>query len=55
MNQKELDKLICEENKRNEEIFLNQPFKRKLNPEKARKEDEKHRKQMITSGFMKRN
>ena len=37
----EIQKLINEENKRNEEIFINQPFKRKLNPEKARKEDQK--------------
>lgn len=37
----EIQKLINEENKRNEEIFINQPFKRKLNPEKTRKEDQK--------------
>lgn len=51
MTQKELDQMIREENKRNEEIFINQPFKRKLNPVKAQKEDQKHKNWMISQGY----
>lgn len=55
MTQKELDKMIRDENKRNEEIFIDEPFERKLNPEKARKKDEKHRAFMVSRGYMGRN
>lgn len=52
MDQKEFDKMIREENKRNEEIFINQHFKRKLNPEKARKEDQRHKEMMLKKGYI---
>ena len=52
MDQKEFDKMIREENKRNEEIFINQPFKRKLNPMKAQKEDQKHLEMMLKKGYI---
>ena len=48
----EIEKMIREENRRNDEIFINQPFKRKLNPKNAQREDEKHRKLMKAKGYM---
>ena len=54
MDQKEFNKMIREENKRNEKIFINIPFKRELNHVKAQKEDEKHKEMMQSKGWMKR-